>query len=254
LNLAAKGADVAQKPTSLFPHGMFGFGSHDAAGNPQPLKPLLSGKPIILPNSSIRGEKPGITAMDKKLFSPKFTGLASGSQGGATGGGEIIAATYHTYNSIATLAPLVSQDENLSLTLNSKNVKIFVNPNQNAIARNLICFVENSMTTSAGNLASNAGVDASSEDKGHSQASPKVLETSNNISFLVNQDEQISNVLSANHSKGKLQGTILDFTVRQFRYLYLLYAKSIVILDFRDLLNSKVNGANDMQIVESIQL
>jgi hypothetical protein len=152
------------------------------------------------------------------------------------------------------LAPLVSQDENLSLTLNSKNVKIFVNPNQNAIARNLICFVENSMTTSAGNLASNAGVDASSEDKGHSQASPKVLETSNNISFLVNQDEQISNVLSANHSKGKLQGTILDFTVRQFRYLYLLYAKSIVILDFRDLLNSKVNGANDMQIVESIQL
>ena len=233
---------------------MFGFGSHDAVGNPQPLKPLLSGKPIILPNSSIRGEKPGITAMDKKLFSPKFTSLASGSQGGATGGGEIIAATYHTYNSIGTLAPLVSQDENLSLTLNSKNVKIFVNPNQNAIARNLICFVENSMTTSAGNLASNAGVDASSEDKGHSQASPKVLETSNNISFLVNQDEQISNVLSANHSKGKLQGTILDFTVRQFRYLYLLYAKSIVILDFRDLLNSKVNGANDMQIVESIQL
>ena len=36
--------------------------------------------------------------------------------------------------------------------------------------------------------------------------------------------------------------------------MYLLYAKSIVILDFRDLLNSKVNAANDVQIVESIQL
>ena len=90
-----------------------------------------------------------------------------------------------------------------------------------------------------------------------------MIETSNNISFLVNQDDQISNVLSGNHSKGKLQGTILDFTVRQchygtnkqeFRYLYLLYAKSIVILDLRDLLNSKVNATNDIQIVESIQL
>lgn len=59
----------------------------------------------------------------------KFAGLGTKSQGRATGGGEIIAATYHTYNSIGTLAPLVSQDENLSLTLNSKNVKIFTNPN-----------------------------------------------------------------------------------------------------------------------------
>jgi hypothetical protein len=200
---------------------MFGFGSHDAAGKPQPLKPLPGGKPIILPNASLRGEKPGLPValptMGRELFSPTasaFTGLASGGQGGATGGGEIIATAYHTYNSIGTSAPLVNQDENLSLTLNSKNVKVFLNPNQNAIARNLICFVESSMTTSAGNLPSNAGVDATTEDKGHSQASPTVLETSNNISFLINQDEQISNVLSANHSKGKLQGTILDFTVR----------------------------------------
>ena len=183
----------------------------------------------------------------------RFSGIATSNQV-TTGGGEIIAATYHTYNSIGTLAPLVNQDENLSLTLNSKNAKIFMNPNQNSIARNLICFVESSMTTSAGNLSSHAGADASQEDKGQSQASSKVFETSNNISFLVNQDDQISNVLSANHSKGKLQGTILDFTVRQFRYLYLLYAKSIVILDFNDLINSKVNGANDVQIVESIQL
>lgn len=41
--------------------------------------------------------------------------------------GDIIAAPYHTYNSIETLAPLVGQDENLSLTLSSKNAKIFVN-------------------------------------------------------------------------------------------------------------------------------
>ena len=60
--------------------------------------------------------------------------------------GEIIAATYHTYNSIGvgSLAPLVHQDENLSLTLNSKNVKIFFNPDQSAKAKNLICFIENS--------------------------------------------------------------------------------------------------------------
>ena len=66
----------------------------------------------------------------------------------------------------------------------------------------------------------------------------KVVEVSNNISFLVNQSDQISNILSGYHSKSKLLGTILDFTVRQFRYLYLLYAKSIVILDFKDLLSS----------------
>ena len=152
---------------------------------------------------------PGIPSM-----ASKFAGLATNSQGRAPGGGEIIAATYHTYNSIGTLAPLVTQDENLSLTLNSRNVKVFINPNQNARARNLICFVENTMTTSAGTLPSHAGADANQEDKVQSQASPKVFESSNNISFLVNQDDQISNVLSANHSKGKLQGTILDFTVR----------------------------------------
>ena len=66
--------------------------------------------------------------------------------------GEIIAATYHTYNSIGvgSLAPLVHQDENLSLTINSKNVKIFFNPDQNAKAKNLMCFLENTQTTSQG--------------------------------------------------------------------------------------------------------
>lgn len=43
--------------------------------------------------------------------------------------GEIIAIPYHTYNAIETLAPLVNQDENLSVTLNSQNLKIFENPN-----------------------------------------------------------------------------------------------------------------------------
>jgi hypothetical protein len=73
----------------------------------------------------------------------------------------------------------------------------------------------------------------------------------NNISFLVNQTEQISSILSGYHSKAKLQGTILDFTVRQFRYLYLLYAKSIVILDLKDLLSST---NSEVHILESIQL
>jgi len=72
-----------------------------------------------------------------------------------------------------------------------------------------------------------------------------VQEQSNNISFLVNQNDQISNVLSVYHSKGKLQGTILDFTIRQFRFLYLLYAKSIVILDFKELLKFKVNSSGN---------
>lgn len=43
--------------------------------------------------------------------------------------------------------------------------------------------------------------------------------------------------------------------MRHFRYLYLLYAKSIVVLDFKDLLSSKMNSpASDLQIVDSIQL
>ena len=43
--------------------------------------------------------------------------------------------------------------------------------------------------------------------------------------------------------------------MRHFRYLYLLYAKSIVVLDFKDLLSSKMDSsASDLQIVESIQL
>jgi hypothetical protein len=128
--------------------------------------------------------------------------------------GDMISSKYHTYNSIGTLAPLVLQDENLSLTLNSPNVKMFLNPDQKASIKNLIFLIENN------------------------EPSDGSVELSNNISFLVNQTEQISNILSGFHSKNMLQGTILDFTVRQFRYLYLLYAKSIVILDIKDLLSS----------------
>ena len=82
--------------------------------------------------------------------------------------GEIIITNNHSYNSISKLAPLVNQDENLSLTLNSSNVKIFVNPNPNQEAKNLICFLEG-----------------------------------NDISFLVNQNDQIQNILSGFRSKGK---------------------------------------------------
>lgn len=96
--------------------------------------------------------------------------------------------------------------------------------------------------------------ETANEDKSNTKTLPKVTEVSNNISFLVNQNDLISNVLSVYHSKGKLQGTILDFTIRQFRYLYLLYAKSIVILDFKDLLRFNQNATADISIVESIQL
>ena len=57
--------------------------------------------------------------------------------------GDLISSKYHTYNSIGTLAPLVSQDENLSIALNSKNIKIFINEDPHADAKNLIVFVEN---------------------------------------------------------------------------------------------------------------
>ena len=78
-----------------------------------------------------------------------FGGLNS-LNAGSNSQGDIIAAAYHTYNSVETLAPLVNQDENLSLTLSSKNAKIFVNPNKNSKAKNLICFVETSYTHQAG--------------------------------------------------------------------------------------------------------
>ena len=56
--------------------------------------------------------------------------------------GDMITSKYHTYNSIGTLAPLVSQDENLSLILNSKSVKIFLNPDKKSLQQNLIFFIE----------------------------------------------------------------------------------------------------------------
>jgi hypothetical protein len=79
--------------------------------------------------------------------------------------GDMISSKYHTYNSIGTLAPMVLQDENLSLTLNSPNVKMFLNPDQKASIKNLIFLIENS------------------------KPSDGSVEVSNNISFLVNQTE-----------------------------------------------------------------
>lgn len=109
---------------------------------------------------------------------------------------------FHTYNTIENFAPLVSQDENLSLTLSSKNAKIFYNPEKSQKARNLICFVETQYTHQAG--------------MADEKQKPTVVEVSNNISLLINQDDLISNVLSVYHSKAKLQGNILDFTIRKF--------------------------------------
>lgn len=145
--------------------------------------------------------------------------------------GEIIAIKYHTYNAIETLAPLVNQDDNLSVTLNSQNLKIFENPNQTQQTKTILCFLETSVTQSK-------------------DPKPKPVEVRNNVSFLVNQTDQIPNLLSCYHAKGKLQGNILDFTIRKFRFLYLLYAKSVTILDFKDLLSSDA----DISIVQSIQL
>jgi len=115
---------------------------------------------------------------------------------------------------------------------------VFVNPDQSSHAKSLICFIENSPNQL------NKGTQIQSVVKSLQAASQSPpTELNNNISLLVNQNDQISNILSEFHSKGKLQGKILDFTVRHFRYLYLLYAKSIVVLDFKDLLSSKMNSS-----------
>ena len=73
-------------------------------------------------------------------LSPSIGAKISPKNQGSTG--EIIATYNHTYNSITNLAPLVNQDENLSLTLNSSNTKIFINSNQKSEFKNLICFSE----------------------------------------------------------------------------------------------------------------
>lgn len=62
--------------------------------------------------------------------------------------GEIISKPYHNYNSIGPLAPIVGQDENLSLSLDSKSIKIFHNQDGSAKAQNLICFIERSPAAS----------------------------------------------------------------------------------------------------------
>jgi len=78
----------------------------------------LKGKPIIISNP---------ISMKQTSFSTGFNTMSKV----AISEGDIITAPYHTYNSIETQAPLVNQDENLSLSLcsNSKNAKVFVNPN-----------------------------------------------------------------------------------------------------------------------------
>lgn len=43
--------------------------------------------------------------------------------------GEIIADTYHTYNSIGNLAPISAQNENLSCVIKSKHSKMFRSKN-----------------------------------------------------------------------------------------------------------------------------
>lgn len=76
----------------------------------------------------------------------------------------------------------------------------------------------------------------------------------NNISLLVNQNDEISDILAANHAKGQYIGRIVDFTIRKMRYLYLLYTRSVVVLDFGDVLSSNHGSAADLKFVRSIRL
>jgi hypothetical protein len=91
---------------------------------------MFPAKPIILSknNPGLQGHTP-------------FSGIARHS---STSHGDIIADRYHKYNSIETLAPLVSQDENLSLVLNAKSAKIFMNPRSYEKAKNIMVFAETS--------------------------------------------------------------------------------------------------------------
>jgi hypothetical protein len=204
------------------PIGLPGLALASQANPDSASRPLMMhanfplGKPIILPTQSL------LSKILPLAHKPGDLGGNFDKMRAATYSGEIIPIPYHTYTAIETLAPLVAQDENLSVTLNSSNMKIFENPAKHESARSLMCFVET--TTSP------AGTTGSKDQK------PKGSDCRNNITFLVNQTDQIQNVLSGYHAKGKLQGTILDFTTRKFRYLHLLYAKSITILDFKDLL------------------
>lgn len=117
-------------------------------------------------------------------------------------------------------------------------MKVFKNANRGQQTQNLMCFLESSV------------VQQPSKDD---PKKTKPIEMNNNVTFIVNQNDQIQNVLSDFHQKGKLQGAIQDFTVRHFRYLYLLYAKSVTILDFQDLLDNQ-SGGQDIRIIQSIQL
>ena len=46
----------------------------------------------------------------------------------------------------------------------------------------------------------------------------------------------------------------MDFTVRKMRYLYILYAKSIVVFDIGKLLDSQQVQSNEVRFLRSIKL
>lgn len=162
-----------------------------------------SAAPIILPNpSQITGQRGGIGGVIEnnqlgqgphnhhqfKNFPslggpPASSPFGESARAGAQSTGEMIADTYHTYHSIGTQAPLVGQDEDLSIVgLASRNVKVFVNPNQDSYARNLMCFIENSQTTPA---AKSNTIQAAMKSLSSNSGSAAV-DVSNNMSLLVN--------------------------------------------------------------------
>lgn len=156
---------------------------------------LFSGRPpFILPRpGTSQGGGPGGQlgpGPQFKNFAPLGGQPAASPFGaGAPSAGEIIADAYPTYHSIGTQAPLVAQDENLSIHLASRNVKVFVNPDQHSHARNLICFIENSQSPPPQSSKANP---LQAVMKGLSSSGPSsYLELSNNISLLVNQNDQI---------------------------------------------------------------
>ena len=143
--------------------GLGDSGLKKAESSTQPQKPANA--PIILPNPAalLMGQKASAGAIQiakppasknfaSALFGAggsvasapgaiKLSGLAMGTASGslsrtgagasgasAAASGEIIADSYHKYNSISNQAPLVHQDEGLSYVLNSRNAKIFMNP------------------------------------------------------------------------------------------------------------------------------
>jgi len=128
---------------------------------------------------------------------------------------------YHAANS---LAPLLDQHYNLSFDLRASFSKIFYNPDSRSRQRSLVCFLETTATDGKPIPASEV------------KAKGKQPAPSTNLGLLLNQTDHVTGLLSHFHAKGKLLGNILDFTVRNFHYLYVLYGKSVAVLDIEDLL------------------